>query len=214
MKFEKQLFIQDVLGSVPEAQLQDRAAIDLNKATVAANKLAAEFNSVFAQVPEETAVGQVLARYLKDDGTIGYQRIAFSKAVHGVAEAVAVGAILAIFTGPATSILVAAGYAAAKKCVEWLVGKKGETLSKRDGALVGALIALQYDAKIVTKRDDVFPTVPEIQAQANLILTKSRLLQFDSQTEVAKSLEELRTTGIINEKDADRWDLVEAVWVL
>src|SRR5438552_16898292 len=69
MKFEKQLFIKDVLESVADARpAQGGVAIDPARATVAANELAAQFGGVFADVSEATAAGQVLARHRKDDG--------------------------------------------------------------------------------------------------------------------------------------------------
>ena len=209
---QKQRFVSDVVETI--AAQPALTGLDRDSVEVEAYRMAAEVGPALAMVSEGTAAGEVFVPRRDADGNVEVLQVRFADVAWEVAGAVAVGALMTVFTGPVIGVAAAAGaglHSGTQKSLTWLLGKKVSTLGGRDGAMLGALIALQFDCE-GNRREGVYPTIPELRDTANLILAKRPLLRFESDKDVAIKLDEFSNLKLV-QQHGERWNLNDWVWM-
>lgn len=216
MPFDQQAFREAVEARVKDsAKTLGLAEPEAARLQLEVMQATAEVALAFKSLPEETYATETLVYDPITKLVIG--RRPFGKVAWELAATGAAGIVMAVIFpgvgGLAAGLAIGAGgYQALKKGLEIVFGGKVyESLTDRDGGLLGALIVLQYDSRVVGKSPGVFPTTAQIREQANRVLKET--LHFASDKEAAVRLDELKRQGAIVEKTQDHWDLVESIWV-
>lgn len=174
-------------------------------------------NAMMRSTPEDDVAEQAIR---VDRGAIDrYYHVSPSQLIRSVRYAAVTGFITGIIFSPLSGLAAAVGSAAFTGMLNDLPEFVGQVffpkeMEPRDGAIIGALVSVLYDQKLVEKNRN-FPDTDTLMRIANCVpaLKDDKDRQFESRQALVERLDALASKGLVIQVDNDRWDLGEGLWV-